>query len=196
MADILHNEDISDEVLAKNVQDGDTTSFGELMRRYESKLSRYGKKYLARTEDIEDVVQDVFLKTYENIQSYDSSYRFSPWIYRIAHNAFVNVLRKNAHRTFNFIDFDTFISPISFRESKEEADTILTIQKELEVGLSAIAPKYREVLILHYFEELSYDEIADVLHIPLGTVGVRLRRGREALKKVVQDSKELQNYGN
>ncbi len=187
--------ELSDEILATAVQKGDNASFDELMRRFEEKLVRYGRRFLAREEDIEDSVQDVFLRAYTNIQSYDSKYRFSPWIYRIAHNVFVNVLRKNSHRSFTFIDFDTFISPLSFGESKEELDTKEVVKKELEAGLKNIPPKYREILILHYFEELSYDEIAEVLHIPIGTVGVRLRRGREALKKTVKDIDELQHYG-
>lgn len=138
---------------------------------------------MARDEDIEDAVQDVFLKAYTNIRSYDPEYRFSPWMYRIAHNAFVNVLRKHTHRSFAFIDFDTFMSPLSLKEEHESESERIELRKSLEAGLEKIEPKYREVLVLHYFEELSYDEIADVLRIPKGTVGVRLKRGRDALRK-------------
>jgi RNA polymerase sigma-70 factor (ECF subfamily) len=186
---------MSDEALAKRVQNGDTAAFGELVSRYEEKLTRYGRRFLARTEDIEDVVQDVFLKAYENMQSYDASYRFSPWIYRIAHNAYVNVLRKHAHRSFNFIDFDTLVSPFSYHEEVENEGERRVLREALDAGLSRIDEKYREILVLHYFEELSYDEIAEVLRIPKGTVGVRLRRGREALKRVGEELKEL-HHGN
>jgi len=179
MSDSAHK---TDEELACEVQAGDSSAFEGLMKRYEERLLRYGRRYLVRTEDIEDVVQDVFLKTYENINSYNSSYRFSPWIYRIAHNTFVNVLRKQSRQSFEFFDFDTIIAPLS-GITVEEKD--IEMQSEaLEKYLERIAPKYREVLILYYFEELSYDEIAEVLHVPIGTVGVRLRRAREALKKV------------
>ncbi len=179
--------DVTDEVLAHRVQDGDTTAFGEIMKRYETRLTRYGRRYLAREEDIEDVIQDVFLKTYQNMQSYNSAYRFSPWIYRIAHNAFVNVLRKRKHRTFEFVDFDTFVSPLSFSQPQEVEAESTKLKKVIEEHLKELAPKYREIIILHYFEELSYDEIAEVLHIPIGTVGVRLRRARAQLKETLRE---------
>lgn len=176
----VHTE--TDEVLAKKVQAGDTASFGELMHRYEARLVRYGKKYLAREEDIEDVVQDVFLKTYENIHSYNPSYRFSPWIYRIAHNAFVNVLRRDSHRSFAFFDFDTLVAPLSQTTPNTHEHSMQVQRHAIDSVLKELSPKYREVLVLHYFEELSYDEIAEVLHVPIGTVGVRLKRAREALR--------------
>ncbi len=171
----------TDEELAREVQAGDQHAFASLMGRYETRLTRYGKRYLACDEDIEDVVQEVFLKTYQNIQSYNVSYRFSPWIYRIAHNAFVNVLRKQTHRTFGFFDFDTFISPRLFDEPHEESENA-QLRTIIDTHLAQLKPKYREVLVLHYFEDMSYEEIADVLHVPIGTVGVRLRRAREMLR--------------
>lgn len=174
----------SDEMLASRVQGGVTTAFDELMRRYEEKMLRYGRRFIVRDEDIEDAVQDVFLRAYTNIQSYDPKYRFSPWIYRIAHNVFVNVLRKHVHRSFAFVDFDTFVSPLGAKEEVLTPNELIELRASLERGLSKLDPKYREVLVLHYFEDLSYDEIADVLHIPKGTVGVRLKRGRDALKRV------------
>lgn len=175
----------TDEEIARLVQAGVSSAFGELMQRYEAKLTRYGRRYLARTEDIEDVIQEVFLKTYENIQSYNSEYRFSPWIYRIAHNAFVNVLRKQKHRTFEFIDFDTLVSPLSFTQPKETESESSLVRNTIEEHLNELSPKYREVIVLHYFEELSYDEIAEILHIPIGTVGVRLSRARALLKQTL-----------
>ncbi len=86
------NSLLSDEQLAVLVQNGDKEKFGVLMERYQGKLFRYGKKFLSNEDNIEDVVQDVFIKTYQNIQSFDSTQRFSPWIYRIAHNTYVNAL--------------------------------------------------------------------------------------------------------
>jgi len=177
----------TDEDLARKVQAGNSSAFDEIMVRYESRLTRYGKRYLSRVEDIEDVIQDVFLKTYENMQSYNSEYRFSPWIYRIAHNAFVNVLRKQKHRTFEFFDFDTLVSPLSFTQPKESEAESSKLHQVIEEHLGELSPKYREVIVLHYFEELSYEEIADVLHIPIGTVGVRLSRARVLLRQTLSN---------
>jgi len=174
---------ITDESLVTRVVEGDTDAFGLLMKRYTPKLMRYGSRFLSRPENIEDIVQDVFLKTYQNLQSFDLERKFSPWIYRIAHNEFVNALRKTSKEPIPVFDLDLLSShPVhedQMEERKEqEADRVL-----VEKGVETLSAAYREIVTLHYFEDLSYQEIAEVLHIPLGTVGVRLRRAREALKK-------------
>lgn len=180
----------TDEDLALKVQKGDGELFGVLMRRYEKKLMRYGKRFLSDQDNIDDVVQDVFIKTYQSIKSFDISQKFSPWIYRIAHNTFINEIRKNSRGPIPVFDFDTIIShPVYEDPALKERE-----QKEMRVlldkGLDKITPTYREVLILFYLEELSYKEIADILHTPVGTVGIRLKRAKEALKKVYKE-KEL-----
>lgn len=175
-----------DETLARAVQKGDTEAFGELVTRYEKKLSRYGTKFLSNKEDITDLVQDVFLKAYQNMKSFDASLKFSPWLYRIAHNEFVTALRKRSRRPVMYVDFDTFLShPVYDDPSERERE-----QKEMRVivekGMGDLPPKYREVLILFYLEELSYLEIVDVLHVPVATVGIRLKRAREKLKSIYE----------
>lgn len=173
---------LSDERLAELVQQGDKDKFGLIMERYQSKLFRYGKKFLSSEDNIEDVVQDVFIKTYQNIKSFDITQKFSPWIYRIAHNTYINALKKNSSGPLYLFDFDTLIShtvvedPVVKEREKEE------IKKIVDHGLSLIEPKYREILVLYYIEELSYKEISEILRIPMGTVGVRIMRAKEILK--------------
>ncbi len=173
---------LSDEKLAELVQKGDTEKFGLLMERYQAKLFRYGRKFLASEDNIEDVVQDVFIKTYQNIQSFDIAQKFSPWIYRIAHNTYINTIKKNSVEFLHFFDFDTLVSHtvvedplVREREQKE-------IKEIVDTGLSKIEPKYREILILYYIEDLSYKEISDILRIPTSTVGVRIMRAKDMLK--------------
>lgn len=177
-------EQQNDEVCARHVQQGDADAFGVLVERYEGKLLRYGKKFLSRQEDIEDIVQDAFVSAYQNIRSFDTTQRFSPWMYRIAHNAFVNSLRKG-ERGPRFIDFDTLVSHPVYEDpsiaERERADMRIQIDR----GLGRLAPKYREVLALHYFEDMAYKDIAEVLQVPVGTVGIRLKRAKEALKQVL-----------
>ena len=84
----------TDEQIAQAVQKGDSSAFGLLVERYEPKLLRYAKKFLFDYEDGKDIVQEVFIKAYSNIQSFDSGRSFSSWIYRIAHNEFINAIRK------------------------------------------------------------------------------------------------------
>ena len=178
-------ETLSDEQLARLVQDGDTDKFGLLMERYQAKLFRYGKKFLSDNDNIEDVVQDVFIKTYQNIKSFDTSQRFSPWVYRIAHNTYINAIKKRSIGPMYLFDFDTLLSytvvddPVVREKEQKEMKEIV------DKGLSLIEPKYREILVLFYIEELSYKEISEILHIPIGTVGVRIMRAKEILKEAI-----------
>lgn len=176
---------LRDEEIAARLQAGDIDIFGVLVDRYEQKLLRYGTKFISRGEDIEDIVQDVFISAYRNIQGFDASLRFSPWIYRIAHNAFVNHLRKDKHGPVD-IDFDTLIAHEAAPDSAESERDLKEIRAMLDTGLGKLKPKYREILVLHYYEEMPYKDIADVLQIPMGTVGIRMRRAKEALREEVK----------
>ena len=182
---------ISDEEAAKRVQDGEQEAFGILVERYEEKLLRYGRKFLSRSEDIEDIVQDVFLSCYQNLRGFDTSQKFSPWIYRIAHNAFVNGLRKKKRSPLVFVDFDALLAHPSYEDPAPREREQEEIKKMIEKGLASLNPKYREVLVLYYLEELSYKEIADIIQVPTGTVGIRIKRAKEALKKTY----EAENHG-
>jgi RNA polymerase sigma-70 factor (ECF subfamily) len=183
----------TDEAAAQRVQKGDAEAFGILVERYEAKLLRYGRKFLSRTDDIVDITQDVFMKTYENIQSFDPSLKFSPWIYRIAHNHFVNALRAQKRNPLVLVDFDTILAHPVYEDPAPREREEKEIGQMLDRGLQSLHPKYREVLVLYYIEELSYKEIADVLQVPLGTVGIRIKRAKEALKAACSDLKEI--YG-
>jgi RNA polymerase sigma-70 factor (ECF subfamily) len=173
----------SDEELAALVQKKDETAFATLVARYEGKLLRYGRRFLSGEAHLGDAVQDIFISVWENIQSFDASQRFSPWIYRIAHNAFVDILRQQAKEPIPVFDFDRIIPHPAYddptRKEKEKEELRVLIEKNLR----KLPPLYREVVDLYYFEDFSYKEIADILHVPLGTVGIRLSRAKEALKK-------------
>ncbi|MES2216535.1 MAG: RNA polymerase sigma factor [Patescibacteria group bacterium] len=173
----------SDEEIVKLVQDGDSEQFGVLVERYQAKLLRYGHKFLRAREDIQDIVQDAFISAYRNIKSFDLSQRFSPWIYRIAHNAFANALRKSSRNPLFFIDFDTLLSHPVYEDPEPREKEREEIKKYIDKTLEGLKPNYREVLILHYLEELPYKEIAEILQVPVGTIGVRIKRAKDALKK-------------
>ena len=93
----------TDEQIAIAVQKGDAQAFGLLVERFEPKLLRYARKFLFDYEDGKDMVQEVFIKAYGNIQSFDTSRSFSSWIYRIAHNEFINAIRKKGRSRFLFL---------------------------------------------------------------------------------------------
>ena len=183
---------MTDEELAAFVQKGDDQALAELIDRYEAKLLRYGQRFLGvqNQDALREAVQDVFISVYQKIESFDTKQRFSPWVYRIAHNAFVDLLRQKTRQPLYLFDFDTVLSHAvdtshvdSAVKEKENAEARVLLEK----GLDKLSAQQREILVLYYFEELSYKEIADVLHVPVSTVGVRLARARTMLKKQLPD---------
>jgi RNA polymerase sigma-70 factor, ECF subfamily len=176
----------SDETIVIRVQQGDKDAFGELITRYEQKLCRYGRRFLGRSDDITDMVQDVFIKAYTNLQSFDRAGRFSPWIYRIAHNTFINELRRQS-RFRRFFDLDTEALLPTLIAPESSLDTVLAKENTtlIELHLARLKPNDREIITLAYFEELSYEAISDILHIPISAVGVRLHRAKARLKALL-----------
>jgi RNA polymerase sigma-70 factor (ECF subfamily) len=177
---------LNDEELALRVQQGETYWFSVLVERYESKMIRYAKKFLFGYDDTQDLVQDIFIKAYTNIQSFDSSRRFSPWLYRIAHNEFINAIRKKGRDKISFFDPDILFPHIASEEQTNDPES-KELKLALDKCLDKIDIKYREPLVLLFYEEMNYQEIADVLRIPVSTVGVRLNRGKAILKKVMSE---------
>lgn len=176
----------SDEALAQRVQSGDRAAFDVLVQRYAPKLLRYGKRFTL--DDAEDQVQEAFIKAYVNINSYDRSQRFSPWIYRIAHNEFIDAIRRRRREPVPFFDPDTlFPHPVS-AQSADDGIHERELRQMLDSCLDKLDVRYREPLVLRYLQDLSYQEVADVLKIPAGTVGVRLKRGLEKLRRIYQST--------
>lgn len=176
--------DKTDENITVEVQNGNTHAFGVLVERYEAKLLRYAKRFLFDYEDAEDLVQEVFIKAYRNIQGFDASRSFNAWIYRIAHNEFINAIKKRGREPLSFFDFDTLLpQPVDPKQADHDVKES-DLKEMLNECLNRLDPKYREPLILYYLEEMDYQEIAEIMQIPTATVGVRLRRGRQNLQDV------------
>lgn len=182
----------SDEQVAVEVQKGDVESFRVLVERYEAKMERYAKRFLFATDDAKDLLQEIFIKAYVNIRSFDADRRFSPWIYRIAHNEFVNALKKRkkdkANVSLFYVDI-LFPHPVAKETANEETNR-REMKEILEGSLDKLGGKYREPLVLYYLEDMDYKEIAEILHIPVSTVGVRLQRGKTLLRKLVKEKEQ------
>ncbi|HBB64599.1 MAG: ECF subfamily RNA polymerase sigma factor, RNA polymerase sigma-70 factor, ECF subfamily [candidate division WS6 bacterium GW2011_GWC1_33_20] len=167
----------------------DVNAYKYIIERYESKLLRYIQRVLyISKEDAEDILQEVFIKAYRNIKGYDKGYSFSSWIYRIAHNEAISFLRKKKITVTNTEKAEIFDKIAS--DEDIERDFLKDLKgREVRDILSKLETKYREVLVLRYFEEMGYNEISDVLHISSGTVASLINRGKEKFKILVQ------NYG-
>jgi RNA polymerase sigma-70 factor (ECF subfamily) len=177
---------MTDEEIAKKVQSGEIEPFELLVQRYQEKLIRYGRKFLSDQRDIEEIVQEVFIKAYINIKSFDLSKKFSSWIYRIAHNEFVNKIKKKKRNPLFFFDLDLLMPHFVSQETPDKEVDRKETQELINKCLDKIKIKYREPLVLYYIEELSYKEISDILHIPVSTVGVRIKRAKQAMKSLCQ----------
>jgi RNA polymerase sigma-70 factor (ECF subfamily) len=178
----------TDEEIVALVQKGDVESFRILVERYEPKINRYAKRFFFDGDDGKDVVQEVFIKAYVNIKSFDVERRFSPWIYRIAHNEFVNNIKKRQkfRDNISIFDFDLLMPHLAAKETSDEGMNHEELKTLLNESLDKIGTKYKDPLVLYYLEDMDYKEIADILRIPVSTVGVRLQRGKAMLKKIVK----------
>lgn len=184
---------LSDEAIAARVQQGEREAFGVLVERYEKKMTRYATKFLFGYVDAGDLVQETFLKAYANIKGFDVRRRFSPWLYRIAHNVFVNAVKRVGREPIPFFDPDTLFPHPLAPESADREATDRETRELLDRLLGRLPPKHREPLALHYFEGMRYQEIAEILRVPLSTVGVRIMRARKALKAVMQEQDALRH---
>jgi len=178
---------LKDEDIARQVQFGQIDSFNILINRYEKRMKNYARNFLSDREDVNDVLQEIFLKAYKNIKSFDADRKFSSWLYRIAHNEFVNVLKKRNKKTLPLFDLDVFF-PQYAKDGKDLTAEIDQKKMQEIIGkfTNKLEQKYREPIILYYFEDLSYKEISDVMQIPVSTVGIRIKRAKEVLKLVCQ----------
>ena len=182
-------ENLSDEELIVKIREKDPELYAEIIQRYQNKLSHYLRKFIKDFDEIEDVLQDVFIKAYKNLYGFNPDKRFSSWIYRIAHNEAINHIKKYYNR--GRISFDELEYEI-IGEKMDLAERIdLKIDRE-KIGLAFndLKLKYKEVILLYYFEDRSYEEISDILRMPVSTVGTYISRGKKQLKEIL-----LKKYG-
>ena len=176
---------LSDEQLVKKIRSENSELYAEIVKRYQQGLYRYLRYLTNQPAEAEDLVQDVFIKAYRNLFGFDTKRKFSSWIYRIAHNEGVNYLKKAARRKDVSLEYLDFTVPAP-DDCSENQLTREETKRKIQKCLGELKPKYRESLVLYYFEEKSYQEISDILRIPRGTVGTLISRGRSILKAIYQ----------
>ncbi len=157
-----------------------------LIKRYEEKLLSYILRISnIRREEAEDVLQDVFIKIYQNLNDFDTELKFSSWIYRITHNQVISNYRKNKARpqsiTLNLND--EIIKKLASNLDIEQEVNILYLRKSINKVLASLERKYREVLVLKFLEEKDYNEMSDILKKPIGTIATLLNRAKKHFKE-------------
>ncbi len=164
----------------------DRQYYAVLVERYEAKLGRYIRRMTKLTQDDQhDLLQDIFIKAFINLNGFNQTLSFSSWIYRIAHNEIVSLIRKKKVRqnTFALEDAEELTATLS---TDEDFVQDLIMVKDVDVMkriLESLNEKYKEILVLNFLEEKSYAEISDILKIPPGTVATRLSRAKKLLHK-------------
>jgi len=163
--------------------------FGLLVERYEPKIIRYVNRIThVTTQDKEDIIQNIFIKAYIHINSFDISLSFNSWIYRIAHNEVIDWSRRSktkkkyGHHDVDDEIFDWTADSEHFLHQLEIKETQIEIKKTINL----LELKYREVLYLRYIEHHSYEEIGDILRKPEGTIATLINRAKKKFKELYE----------
>lgn len=173
------------EGIVKKIQLGRKELFFEIEKTYGKKLYFYIYHLIGSKEDGEDVLQNVFIKAFEKIHSFDTSRQFSSWIYRIAHNEAINWMKRNRKRyTISWEDVSSAKDKIEISledESLEEKWERKELSAKIRSALKRLPHKYREVLILRFYLEKSYEEIGKIIGKPRNTVGTLINRAKKRM---------------
>jgi len=177
---------LSDAELVSSVAGGRDGGFEELVRRYQRPIISYVYRMLGDYEASLDVSQEVFIKVYNSLDRYSCDYKFSTWLYRIAHNAAIDHLRRNSVSTQSLEtengDGAYQIQIESAQPTPEQERERSEWRTEIEAVVKCLPAAYRDLILLRHSRDLSYEEIAEVTGLPLGTVKNRLFRAREMMR--------------
>ncbi|MDY3979061.1 MAG: sigma-70 family RNA polymerase sigma factor [Tidjanibacter sp.] len=169
---------------------GDSIAFETLFNRYQSGIRNLCIQRTGNDDDADDLMQETFVKVFMNLDRYDPKYTFGQWIYTIARNTFIDYVRRR--RDDLSIDFQPAsspsITPVATDETPEESIINAQHRMQIEQFLSQMPDNYRRLVELRFFKEYSYEEIADELNLPLGTVKTQIHRAREKLCKFITDN--------
>jgi RNA polymerase sigma-70 factor, ECF subfamily len=167
----------SDEKLVELIKQGEVISFEHLVVRYQKRLVNFSFRITGIKEMAEDIVQESLVKVYKNIDKVNTSKKFSTFIFEITKNTAIDYIRKSKKEISleNIVLYDEEVDIYDRMSSDEET-------RNLKSALKKIDERYRIILTLYYFDDLSYDKIASKLKLPINTVRTHLRRAKEKLK--------------
>ena len=185
----LKAKEATDSELVEMIINVTPRAYRQIIKRYQTKLFSYLYRLIGNREETEDLLQNVFVKVYNNLDRFDRRKKFSSWIYRIAHNEAVNFLKKRGKKKFiSLEDITTTKDKLEISTSeKSPADSWIKkeLKKEVEMAMEKLPAKYKEVLILRYFLDKSYGEMSEILGKPVNTVGTLLNRAKKKLLQVL-----------
>jgi RNA polymerase sigma-70 factor (ECF subfamily) len=182
----------TDEELVAAVLRGDRERFGDLIDRYQGRLVNYLFRLLRNTDDAHDLAQEVLVKVYQVLDRYDSQYKFSTWLFRVAQNAAIDQIRRRRLKLVSLRQEDDEGENRDWDLPSPERGPYGEMRNRergvaIQDAIDSLPWEYRELILLRHFGELPYEEIAQLKQMPLGTVKNKLFRGRQMLKEKLQD---------
>ncbi len=184
------NEKLSDENLVELALDGDEDAYGALVRRYQRRLTAFLGQLVGDIELARELSQEAFIRAWSALARFDPRYRFSTWLFRIAHNLGIDHLRRRRLQTVGLYRTDSDGDEVEVVVAALDKDPLghlenRVLAEELHQVIDELRPEYRELVLLRHFGGLSYQEIAEFKDMPLGTVKNKLFRAHSVLRKAL-----------
>lgn len=164
--------------------EGDDMAFEYLFNRYSDAMRRLFLQRSTSVEDTEDLLQETFIKVYVNLHRYSSQYTFGQWVYTIARNTHIDFERR---RQEDLSIDEKFTAPAASTPSPEESMIRMQQRKQIEHYIECLSPQYQQLFKMRFLEDYSYDEIAEKLHLPMGTVKTQIHRARERMCMLIKE---------
>ena len=188
----------SDEDLIKRFQDGDEQAYVELVNRYRDRLMNFVYRFTSDSEQSEDIVQETLIKLYTHKHYYKKIAKFSTWLYTIAANYAKTELRKKKNRKItNLSQMSSDEKDYDLPSVQPDTDQLIEseyLEKRIQSAINTLPLHFKTVIVLRDVQELSYDEISNIVEVPLGTVKSRINRARLQLQKELKDLKKEKNF--
>lgn len=184
---------IEDQRLIKLAREGNQKAFEALLKKYRNLVYHVMIKMVRNPQEAEDLSQEAFIKAFNALASFNEEFAFSTWLMKIATNNCIDYLRKKKLRTYSIDE------PIQYKEEQVQVELpdhdptperqLLNEERRILINeaIQSLPPRYRHVIVLRHQEEKSYEDIAEILKLPLGTVKARIFRAREMLNKKIKD---------
>ena len=179
---------LDDRMLVTRSLEGDEKAFEHLFTRYREAIRQLLQQRAGSADDADDLLQETFIKVYLHLDRYNASYTFGQWVYTIARNTFIDFVRR---RQDDLSIDERFSAPPSPAPTPEESVIRLQQRAQIEHYLDALTPRYRQLIQMRFFEEYSYEEIAEKLQLPMGTVKTQIHRARERMCDLIRRGENM-----
>lgn len=174
---------MNEEDIVKKIKDGSREEFEKLVELYKNRVFSMAYSYTKNYSEAQDLAQDIFVKVYKGINTFKFDSKFSTWLYKVATNVCIDWTKKRRIKFVN--DSQTVIENLEDDEKSPQQKILLSEQnKDIYESIKRLPEKYKKVINLYHFANLSYNQISDILEIPVKTVETRLYRGRKKLKDI------------